>query len=72
MYAYRIYDEERGIWFQDNDDDGESAAGSRMLHLVIVASRCEVDVHDGREERHGGGVAVVGRHSPRTRSLQAH
>ena len=72
MYAYRIYDEKRGIWFQDNDDDGESAAGSRMLHLVVVASLCELDVHDGREERHGGGVAVVGRHSPRTRSLQAH
>lgn len=34
MYAYRIYDEERGVWIQDNDDDGESAAGSRMLHLV--------------------------------------
>lgn len=27
MYAYRIYDQERDIWFQDNDDDGESAAG---------------------------------------------
>ncbi|KAK8800078.1 hypothetical protein WA588_002894, partial [Blastocystis sp. NMH] len=36
MYAYRIYDEERGIWFQDNDDDGESAAGSRMLHLMCM------------------------------------
>lgn len=35
MYAYRIYDEQRGVWIQDNDDDGESAAGSRMLHLVI-------------------------------------
>lgn len=38
MYAYRIYDEERGVWIQDNDDDGESAAGSRMLHLVGTAS----------------------------------
>ena len=34
MYAYRIYDEKRDVWIQDNDDDGESAAGSRMLHLV--------------------------------------
>lgn len=37
MYAYRIYDEKRGVWIQDNDDDGESAAGSRMLHLVRTA-----------------------------------
>lgn len=34
MYAYRIYNEAKGTWYQDNDDDGESAAGSRMLHLV--------------------------------------
>ena len=34
MYAYRIYDDKRDVWIQDNDDDGESAAGSRMLHLV--------------------------------------
>ena len=66
MYAYRIYDEDRGIWFQDNDDDGESAAGSRMLHLVVVGSLFEVDVHDGCEERHGGSVTLVGRYSPRT------
>ena len=35
MYAYRIYNEVKGIWYQDNDDDGENAAGSRMLHLVV-------------------------------------
>ena len=34
MYAYRIYNEDRDSWTQDNDDDGETAAGSRMLHLV--------------------------------------
>ena len=36
MYAYRIYDQQRDIGFQDNDDDGENAAGSRMLHLVSI------------------------------------
>ena len=36
MYAYRIFDEKRGVWIEENDDDGESAAGSRMALLVIV------------------------------------
>lgn len=34
MWAYRIYDENRGVWIEENDDDGESAAGSRMALLV--------------------------------------
>ena len=36
MYAYRIFDEKRGVWIEENDDDGESAAGSRMALLVTV------------------------------------
>ena len=35
MWAYRIYDEKRGVWIEENDDDGESAAGSRMALLVM-------------------------------------
>lgn len=34
MYAYRIYD--GNVWLQDCDDDGESQAGSRLLHLLQV------------------------------------
>lgn len=33
--AYRIQRED-GVVFQDNDDDGENAAGSRMGHLLQV------------------------------------
>jgi len=34
MYAYRIYD--GNVWLQDCDDDGESQAGSRLMHLLQV------------------------------------
>lgn len=34
MYAYRICD--GSVWLQDCDDDGESQAGSRLLHLLQV------------------------------------
>lgn len=34
MYAYRIC--EGNVWLQDCDDDGESQAGSRLLHLLQV------------------------------------
>lgn len=36
----RIYSEERHTWLQDCDDDGETAAGSRMLHLMQVNQSC--------------------------------
>ena len=36
ILAYRIYDVTRGAHVQDCDDDGESAAGSRLLHLLQV------------------------------------
>ena len=36
MYAYRIYVDQRKAWLQDCDDDGETAAGGRMLHLLEI------------------------------------
>jgi len=36
IVAYRINDVTRGVHVQDCDDDGESAAGSRLLHLLQV------------------------------------
>jgi len=40
IVAYRIHDVPRGVCIQDCDDDGESAAGSRLLHLLQVVRRC--------------------------------
>ncbi len=34
IYAYRIFD--GNVWLQDCDDDGESQAGCRLLHLLQV------------------------------------
>lgn len=36
IVAYRIYNTTRQVLVQDCDDDGESAAGSRLLHLLQV------------------------------------
>lgn len=36
IVAYRIHDTDRHVFVQDCDDDGESAAGSRLLHLLQV------------------------------------
>ena len=36
IVAYRIHDTARQVLVQDCDDDGESAAGSRLLHLLQV------------------------------------
>lgn len=36
IVAYRIHDTARQVLIQDCDDDGESAAGSRLLHLLQV------------------------------------
>lgn len=38
MLAYRIATQKAGTFLQDYDDDGETAAGSRMLHLLQVCS----------------------------------
>ncbi|CAG8478367.1 3779_t:CDS:2 [Racocetra persica] len=35
IMAYRIV-QENGVILQDNDDDGEAAAGSRLLHLLQI------------------------------------
>ena len=32
----RLYDKSRDVYIQDCDDDGESAAGARLLHLLQV------------------------------------
>lgn len=56
MYAYRIYNEANKSYIHDCDDDGETHAGSRLLHLLeivdarnvlIVVSRWYGGVHLG-------------------------
>lgn len=37
MWAYRIKVQDKGTYLQDCDDDGEAAAGSRLLHLLQVS-----------------------------------
>jgi len=36
MYAYRIYCHEKQSWLSDCEDDGEDAAGGRLLHLLEI------------------------------------
>ncbi|XP_037325540.2 protein IMPACT isoform X2 [Pungitius pungitius] len=36
IYAYRIYCEEKNRFLQDCEDDGETAAGGRLLHLLQI------------------------------------
>ncbi|XP_051930283.1 protein IMPACT [Hippocampus zosterae] len=36
IYAYRIYYEEKNSFLQDCEDDGETAAGGRLLHLLQI------------------------------------
>ncbi|KAG7798806.1 hypothetical protein KL929_001849 [Ogataea haglerorum] len=40
MTAWRIRDPETGAQYQDCDDDGETAAGGRLLHLLSIMDRC--------------------------------
>eukprot|EP00903_Cladosiphon_okamuranus_P014694 g13620.t1 len=35
--AWRVWDELRGVQLHDNDDDGESAAGSRLAHMLAIS-----------------------------------
>jgi len=37
IYAYRIWDDARKCILSDCEDDGETAASSRMLHLMEIA-----------------------------------
>lgn len=40
IMAYRIaVPDKPGVFHQDYDDDGEAAAGGRLLHLLQVAGR---------------------------------
>ncbi|XP_008280195.1 protein IMPACT [Stegastes partitus] len=36
IYAYRIYCEDKRSFLQDCEDDGETAAGGRLLHLLQI------------------------------------
>ncbi|XP_051019710.1 protein IMPACT isoform X2 [Acomys russatus] len=36
IYAYRIYCEDKQTFLQDFEDDGETAAGGRLLHLMEI------------------------------------
>ncbi|XP_077963825.1 protein IMPACT isoform X5 [Gasterosteus aculeatus] len=36
IYAYRIYCEDKNQFLQDCEDDGETAAGGRLLHLLQI------------------------------------
>ena len=36
IYAYRIYNEQANMWLEDYDDDGETHAGGRLMHLLQV------------------------------------
>ncbi|KAI9099903.1 ribosomal protein S5 domain 2-type protein [Phlyctochytrium arcticum] len=45
IYAYRIVEESTGVMRQDCDDDGETAAGSRLLHLLQLADAKNVMVN---------------------------
>ncbi|XP_051467016.1 protein IMPACT isoform X2 [Apus apus] len=47
IYAYRIYCEDKQTFLQDCEDDGETAAGGRLLHLMQVVS-WDVQVSDHR------------------------
>ena len=44
VMAYRIYDEEKKAYIQDCDDDGETAAGLRLLHLLQITDAKNVIV----------------------------
>lgn len=51
MVAYRIALPGSGTFIQDYDDDGETAAGSRMLHLLQVRSAPAARVCAGGRQR---------------------
>ncbi|XP_061453255.1 protein IMPACT isoform X2 [Rhineura floridana] len=42
IYAYRIYCEDKHTFLQDCEDDGETAAGGRLLHLMHILNACNV------------------------------
>ena len=56
MIFFRIYCESKDSWIQDCDDDGETAAGGRLLHLlqvcVIVYYHCGFLIISIQGQRH--------------------
>ncbi|KAM4704980.1 protein IMPACT [Rhinophrynus dorsalis] len=44
IYAYRIHVKERDAFIQDCEDDGETAAGKRLLHLMQILDSRDVMV----------------------------
>jgi len=44
IYAYRIYNEDSKMWVQDCEDDGETHAGGRLLHLLQIVDVTNVVV----------------------------
>ncbi|KAH7432505.1 hypothetical protein KP509_07G025700 [Ceratopteris richardii] len=44
IMAYRIHVSDKGTVLQDYDDDGESAAGGRLLHLLQIVDAIDVVV----------------------------
>lgn len=78
MNTWRIKGE-NGVQYQDCDDDGETAAGLRMLHLLTVCFGCEIhyksitnSADHGCVERYSCGEQMVRRYSPRAGPVQAH
>lgn len=77
MTAWRIR-KDNGIQFQDCDDDGETAAGSRMLHLLTVCLKLDLfgilltAADDGCVECRGCGQPVVWWRAFGPRSVQAY
>lgn len=41
----RIYCEDKQTFLQDSEDDGETAAGGRLLHLMEVSVELHSEVH---------------------------
>eukprot|EP00803_Ostreobium_quekettii_P005650 evm.model.scf_985EXC.1 EVM.evm.TU.scf_985EXC.1 scf_985EXC:847-5233(+) len=44
ILAYRIHDTQRNTFIQDCNDDGEAAAGARLLHMLQIADVQDVAV----------------------------
>lgn len=72
----------KGALYVDNDDDGETAAGGRLAHLLqILVRSCWMQfayklnvltLLVGRRECIGGGYTILWRNPLGARSIQAH
>ncbi|XP_024519717.1 protein IMPACT isoform X3 [Selaginella moellendorffii] len=71
IMAFRIVLPDKNTVLQDYDDDGETAAGNRLLHLLQIVGAIDVlpliDFMQG-----GGGLEVVWRDPTRSGQIQAH